>query len=46
VTELFAENTDALGIIKCKEIYEKLENAIDACEDAANVVENIMLKNA
>lgn len=46
VTELFAENTDALGILKCKELYEKLESAIDACEGAANVLENITLKNA
>lgn len=46
MTELFAENTDALGVLKCKEVYEKLENAIDACEGAANVLENITLKNA
>src|ERR1051325_5382772 len=46
IKELFAENTDALSVIKCKEIYEKLENAIDACEGAANVLENITLKNA
>jgi predicted phosphate transport protein (TIGR00153 family) len=46
MTELFAESTDALGILKCKEIYEKLESAIDACEGAANVLENITLKNA
>jgi predicted phosphate transport protein (TIGR00153 family) len=46
VKELFAGNTDALGVLKCKEIYEKLENAIDACEGAANVLEGITLKNA
>jgi predicted phosphate transport protein (TIGR00153 family) len=46
ITELFAGDLDALGVIKCKEIYEKLENAIDACEGAANVLENITLKNA
>jgi predicted phosphate transport protein (TIGR00153 family) len=44
--DLFANNTDALNVMKCKEIYEKLEDAIDACEDAANVLENITLKNA
>jgi uncharacterized protein len=44
--ELFAENSDALAVLKSKEIYEKLESAIDACEGAANVVENITLKNA
>ncbi|HVG19420.1 MAG TPA: DUF47 family protein [Blastocatellia bacterium] len=46
IRELFAGSADALGVIKCKEIYEKLENAIDACEGAANVLENITLKNA
>lgn len=46
MSELFAGNTDALSVIKCKEIYEKLENAIDACEGAASVLENITLKNA
>jgi predicted phosphate transport protein (TIGR00153 family) len=46
ITELFAENTDAISVIKCKEIYEKLENTLDACEEAANVLENITLKNA
>jgi predicted phosphate transport protein (TIGR00153 family) len=46
MTELFAESTDALGILKCKEVYEKLESAIDACEGAANVLESITLKNA
>jgi uncharacterized protein len=44
--ELFAGSTDALNIMKCKEVYERLESAIDACEGAANVVENIKLKNA
>lgn len=46
IKELFAGSTDALGVIKRKEIYEKLENAIDACEGAADVLENITLKNA
>jgi uncharacterized protein len=46
VREMFAAGGDALGIMKCKEVYEKLEGAIDACEGAANVVENIKLKNA
>lgn len=37
---------DPLLIIKWKEIYEHLENASDRCEDVANVLEGIVLKNA
>ena len=46
VRQLFAENSDALTVMKCKEVYEKLEAAIDACEDASNVLENIRIKNS
>lgn len=46
VRELFAENTDALFIMKSKEVLEMLEAAIDACEDASNVLENIRIKNS
>ncbi len=34
-----------LEIMKKKEIYESLENAIDKCEDVANVLESILIKN-
>ena len=37
---------DPLEVIKWKEIYEKLEVGIDRCEDVANVLEGIVLKNA
>ena len=46
VRELFAQTSDALTVLKDKEIYEKLESAIDACEVAANVLENIRIKNS
>lgn len=46
VRELFAGNDAALNVMKCKEVYEKLEAAIDACEDASNVLENIRIKNS
>ena len=46
VRELFAQAGDALTVLKGKEIYEKLESAIDACEVAANVLENIRIKNS
>lgn len=46
ITKLFAEEKDPINIIKWKEIYENIEMAIDRCEDVANIIEGIMLKNA
>ena len=46
VGQLFAEEHDPIRLIKLKEIYEKLERTIDKCEDVANVLEAIVLKNA
>src|SRR4030043_317952 len=43
---LFDEIKDPILIIKWKEIYEHLEDASDKCEDVANVLEAIVLKNA
>ncbi|GMA64475.1 DUF47 family protein [Alicyclobacillus fastidiosus] len=43
---LFAEYTDALEVIKLKEVYEILENVTDRCEDVADVLESVILKNA
>jgi predicted phosphate transport protein (TIGR00153 family) len=43
---LFEEVTDPIFLIKWKEIYEFLENASDRCEDVANILEAIVLKNA
>ncbi len=37
---------DPLIVIRWKDIYEALEDAIDACETAGNVVTNIAVKNA
>lgn len=42
---LFAEHTDALEVIKLKEIYEIFENVTDRCEDVADVLESVILKN-
>ena len=36
---------DAVRIIKCKEIIERLEEATDFCEDVANVLSDIVAKN-
>jgi len=43
---LFEEVTDPIFLIKWKEIYEFLENSSDRCEDVANILEAIVLKNA
>ncbi len=43
---LFENGHDPVLIIKWKDIYEDLESATDRCEDVANVVEGIVLKNA
>ena len=45
IAELF-EQDDAKTIIKWKDIHDALEEAIDACEEAANVIGNVVLKNA
>jgi len=43
---LFENGHDPIYIIKWKDIYEELESATDRCEDVANVIEGIVLKNA
>jgi predicted phosphate transport protein (TIGR00153 family) len=43
---LFEEIKDPILVIKWKEIYEHLEDASDKCEDVANILESIVLKNA
>ena len=43
--ELFDGDMTCADIIKWKDIYGLLESAIDRCEDVANIVESIVLKN-
>jgi hypothetical protein len=43
---LFENNQDAISIIKWKEIYQDAETVLDQCEDVANVVESILVKQA
>ena len=45
VAELFSSTDDAKVIIRWKDIHERLEEAVDACENAADVLEAIMVKN-
>jgi len=41
---LFDGNRDPITIIKLKEIYDFLEDAVDRCEDVANVLEGVALE--
>ncbi len=43
---LFQGKPDPLEVIKWKEIYEGIEAAIDKCENVANVLESILVKQA
>ncbi len=45
IGDLFDNEPNPIEIMKWKEIYEYLEDAADMCEDAANAVETILLKN-
>jgi predicted phosphate transport protein (TIGR00153 family) len=42
--ELFSTSTDPIDLIKRKDLYEMLEIVTDKCEDAANVIESIIIK--
>jgi uncharacterized protein Yka (UPF0111/DUF47 family) len=44
VASLFATGIDPMVVIRWKDIYETLEQAIDACEKVAHVLEGITLK--
>lgn len=46
IEALFSGRPDALDVIKWKEILDNLEHAVDECEDVANVLESISLKNS
>jgi uncharacterized protein len=45
IAELFQNATDPLIVIKWKDIYEKLESAVDRCENVANIIESVIIKH-
>jgi uncharacterized protein len=45
LSQLFDEETNPIAILKWKEIYDLLEEATDACEDVANLLENVVVKH-
>lgn len=46
VADLFEHEKDAIVLIKYKEVLSTLETATDMCEDVADVLESILVKNA
>jgi uncharacterized protein Yka (UPF0111/DUF47 family) len=45
LSKLFDGSQDPLHVLKWREFFSLMENAIDGCEDACNVIERIVLKN-
>jgi len=45
VAGLFRSGQDPISIIRWKDIHQQLEDAVDACENAADVLEAILVKN-
>src|SRR5262245_13405694 len=46
VRELFDNEKDPIKLIKLKEIYELLEQTTDDCEDVADALQNVVVKNS
>ena len=46
VADLFDKENDAIKIMKIKEVLANMETATDKCEDVANVIETIIVKNS
>jgi predicted phosphate transport protein (TIGR00153 family) len=46
LASLFADGIDPMVVIRWKDIFERIEQAIDACEHVANIIEGITVKHA
>src|SRR5215471_8116872 len=46
VADLFDREKDPITLIKLKEIYEFFEATVDSCEDVADVLQNVVVKNS
>jgi uncharacterized protein len=46
IASLFDTGIDPMVVIRWKDIFERLEEAIDSCEHVANIVEGIVIKNS
>jgi uncharacterized protein len=45
IAQLFRDSHDPLTVLKWKEVYEKLEAAVDRCENVANIIESVIIKH-
>lgn len=45
MARLFEREKDPFELIKRKEIFERIEESIDVCEDVSNIIEGIVLKH-
>ena len=45
ISDLYGGSHDPLHVMKWKEIYDYVENALDGCEDVTHTIERIVLKN-
>lgn len=46
IASLFSDEKDAIKLMKMKEVLSNMETATDKCEDVANVIETIIVKNS
>jgi predicted phosphate transport protein (TIGR00153 family) len=46
VADLFDREKDSIKLIKLKEVYDFFEATIDSCEDVADVLQNVVVKNS
>jgi predicted phosphate transport protein (TIGR00153 family) len=45
IGDLFRDTPDPLRVIRWKDVYDKLEAAVDRCEQAANIIESVIIKH-
>ena len=46
IRDIFRGQMEVIEVIKWREVYQYLEDTLDACEDLANVIEGVVMKNA
>ena len=46
IGDLFRDTPEPLRVIRWKDIYDKLEASVDRCEQAANIIETVIIKHA
>jgi predicted phosphate transport protein (TIGR00153 family) len=46
VVDLFNYEKDPIRLIKLKEVYDYFEATVDSCEDVADVLQNVVVKNS